>query len=151
MSTRVLIALDDTSTSLYVAHEAVRLLAPMAQVDYLVINVSAFPIMWSDTASFGAVMPLNTLPSLPAVEEREAEARTRLAEHARLAGVQEPELLEVTGDPATEICAAADEHAVDIIVVGAHHKSVLLRLLDPSVAADVLKSCRRPVLVIPER
>ena len=96
-------------------------------------------------------MPLSVLPSLPAVEEFEAEARTRLAEHAGLAGVPEPELLEVTGDLATEICAAADEHDVDIIVVGAHHKSVLLRLLDPSVAADVLKSSRRPVLVIPER
>ena len=78
MTTRVLIALDDTSTSLYVAHEAVRLLAPMAQVEYLVINVSRFPIVWSDAASFGAVMPLNVLPSLPAVEEREAEARALL-------------------------------------------------------------------------
>ena len=85
------------------------------------------------------------------MEEREAEARTRLAEHARLAGVPEPELLEVTGDPATEICAAADEHAVDIIVIGAHHKSILLRLVDPSVAADVIKTSKRPVLVIPER
>lgn len=49
MTTRVLIALDDTSTSLYVAHEAVRLLAPMAQVNYLAINVPRFPIVWSDT------------------------------------------------------------------------------------------------------
>lgn len=148
VTTRVLIALDDSKAAVYVAHEALRLLGS-AQVDYLVINVTRFPIAWADTSTFGAVMPMTALPSLPSVEEREAEARNRLAQHALDAGVPVTAVLEVTGDPATEICAAAVEHRVDLIVVGAHHRNILQRLLVPSVSTDVLKSSSRPVLVIP--
>jgi nucleotide-binding universal stress UspA family protein len=42
----------------------------------------------------------------------------------------------------------ADEHDVDVIVVGSHDKTAWRRLFDPSVAADVVRDTSRPVLVV---
>ena len=44
--------------------------------------------------------------------------------------------------------AAAEEHDVDVVVVGSHDRGMLSRLLDPSVAAGVVRGTYRPVLVV---
>ena len=46
------------------------------------------------------------------------------------------------------IAAAAEEHDVDVVVVGSHDKSALRRLFDPSVAVGVVRATSRPVLVV---
>jgi nucleotide-binding universal stress UspA family protein len=53
-----------------------------------------------------------------------------------------------TGDPVQMIREAADEHDVDVIVVGSHDKSALRRIFDPSVAAGLIRATHRPVVVV---
>ncbi|ELY44606.1 universal stress protein [Natronorubrum sulfidifaciens] len=53
-----------------------------------------------------------------------------------------------TGRPATEILAYADEAAVDAIVVGTHGRTGLRQALLGSVALEVIRDARRPVLTV---
>jgi nucleotide-binding universal stress UspA family protein len=52
------------------------------------------------------------------------------------------------GDAATEILELADARDADLIVVGARERSLLERLLDPSVSASVERHAHRDVLVV---
>ena len=151
MTMRILIALDDTAESVHAAHQAVGMFNEMPDVHYLVINVTPLPIAWAGTPGFGTVMPLAALPPPPASDPKQSPAGERLAQQAREAGIPAPDVVQVTGDAATEICTAADTHNIDLIVVGTHHKNILQRLLDPSVTAEIVHASRRPVLVISNR
>jgi nucleotide-binding universal stress UspA family protein len=56
------------------------------------------------------------------------------------------------GDPADELCRAADEHDALLIVVGTRGeglRTVVSRLLEPSVSHAVIGHQHRPVLVVP--
>jgi nucleotide-binding universal stress UspA family protein len=77
-------------------------------------------------------------------EEHDAD----LQERARSAGVPDAEVETSIGDPVTLIAQAAEEHDVDVVVVGSHDKSALRRLIDPSVASGVVRATHRPVLVV---
>jgi nucleotide-binding universal stress UspA family protein len=52
------------------------------------------------------------------------------------------------GDAAAEICRAATDLPADVIVVGAHDRGWLSRLLLGSVSDDVVHRARCPVLVV---
>jgi nucleotide-binding universal stress UspA family protein len=54
----------------------------------------------------------------------------------------------LAGDPAEQIEAYADEHGVGMIVLGTHGRSGLSRLVMGSVAEKVVRSAKRPVLVV---
>lgn len=167
----VLIALDDSPVSIRAAREAVRL---FSQTDsrFFVINVATLPVPWVGAAGFGAVTPMVIQPHWLDTEVaaetdrgddgdvREARARDvadgadriedqRLVEAwAEEAGVPAADVEVRAGDAVIEICRAADEHDVDVIVVGSHDKSALRRLFDPSVASGVVRASHRPVLVV---
>ena len=56
------------------------------------------------------------------------------------------------GDPAVELCRAAHEHDALLIVVGTRGeglRTVISRLLEPSVSHAVIGHQHRPVLVVP--
>jgi nucleotide-binding universal stress UspA family protein len=53
-----------------------------------------------------------------------------------------------SGDPATQLDLAAEEHGADLVVVGARGHSVTHRLLLGSVSSRLLHHARRPVLVV---
>ena len=53
----------------------------------------------------------------------------------------------VTGDPASEILKLADEMAVDLIAMGAHGRTGVLRVFVGSVSRTVLDHARCPVLI----
>jgi len=91
------------------------------------------------------VAPLDIDPRWLETDEEDEADLTALAQGA---GVADPEIVAIAGDPVTRICAAAEEHGVDVIVVGSHDKSALRRLVDPSVAAGVVRATYRPVLVV---
>jgi nucleotide-binding universal stress UspA family protein len=82
------------------------------------------------------------------LDEVTAAASADLEARAEAAGVADAETLTTTGDPVLLVCEAAEEHDVDVIVVGSHDKSALRRLLDPSVAAGIVRATYRPVLVV---
>jgi nucleotide-binding universal stress UspA family protein len=79
--------------------------------------------------------------------EAHREHLTHAAEVLREQGVAtEVEL--GAGAAATEILELADARAADLIVVGARERSVVERLLDPSVSASVERRAHRDVLVV---
>ena len=52
------------------------------------------------------------------------------------------------GNAATEILELADTYDADLIVVGARERTLLERLLEPSVSASVERRAHRDVLVV---
>ena len=138
--TKLLVALDESPISLRAAREAAQLF-PEAEI--LVVSVTRHVVPWVVSTEFGAVYPtaLHDLP-VPVLDENQLSAR------AEEAGLDNAQVLMRHGDPAGVICAAAEEHDVDVVVIGSHDKGVLQRLLDPSVAHAVVQGTYRPVLVV---
>ena len=145
---KVLIALDESAASARAARAATRLFAPVPGSEFLVINVSRVPAPWVGGAGFGTVTPLGVDPEWLTHVGEDSEHEVDLMARAQSIGVPEPEPLVRAGDPVTEICRAAADHHVDVIVVGSHDKTALRRLFDPSVATGVVRGTSVPVLVV---
>lgn len=146
---RVLVALDNSPVSARAARVAARLFSRVPDVEFLVINVTTIPTAWVAGAGYGTVVPLAIDPRWlePDAEDQASEERELMAD-AVAAGVPDPQVEARAGNPVQEICAAASQHDVDVIVVGSHDKSTLRRLFDPSVAAGVVRDTYLPVLVV---
>jgi len=146
---KVLIALDESPVSIRAAREAVRLFSVSA-AEFLVINVATLPAPWVGAAGFGQVAPLAVDPQwLDEVEKSHShDDEAELMALAADAGVPDADVMLRSGDAVTQICAAAEEQDVDVIVVGSHNKTALRRLFDPSIAAGVVRDTYRPVLVV---
>ncbi len=160
---RILIAVDGSDASISAAESAHRLFGDDAQ--YVVMNVSkAGPILWDDTSlAYGALYPVGfpgagLIAAVPlGAGDAEATGGTGsrvgdaedLAETVAVqAGVPSPEIVGDTGDVADAIIAAADEHDVDVVVVGVHERGWLERLFTRSVSSTVLRRAEVPVLVV---
>ena len=140
---RVLLALDESVASFRAAREGARLFGPDAE--FLVINVARVPTPWVPVGGFGVVsLPPPAWDAEDLARFTEADLQQRAGE----AGASPSEILTPLGDPVECICAAAEEHHVDVVVVGGHDKGVLSRLFDPSVSAGVVRRTHRPVLVV---
>lgn len=140
---KLLIALDESPVSRRAASVAAQLFSSTPDTEYLVIDVARLPTPWVGADSYGVVAPMNPSWITDDIDVEEDELVARAAS----AGVNAEPIVR-TGDPVVEICKAAEEHDVDVIVVGSHDKSALARLLDPSVAAGVVRGTYRPVLVV---
>ncbi|ELY58691.1 universal stress protein [Natronolimnohabitans innermongolicus] len=79
-------------------------------------------------------------------ERRGAEAES-VADRARDAGCEADSTVRV-GRPASEILAYADDADVDAVVVGTHGRTGLRQALLGSVALEVIRDARRPVLTV---
>ncbi|MFS8065085.1 MAG: universal stress protein [Byssovorax sp.] len=89
---------------------------------------------------------LHVVRSPAAVAARAAE----LAELAASLGKEVPTVpITRVGHPATEIVRCADEHDVDLLVVGGHGRTGITPALLGSVAERVARTSTRPVLVVP--
>jgi nucleotide-binding universal stress UspA family protein len=141
---KILVALDESPVSARAAREAVRLFSG-GDTEFLVINVARLPLMWASGYGYGMVAPL---AMDPAWLDDDGVAEEHLVARAEAAGLTDAEALTTTGDPVHLVCVAAEEHEVDVIVVGSHDKSVFRRLVDPSVAAGIVRETYRPVLVV---
>ena len=151
--TRVLIAADGTDASVEVATVAQRLFGPTA--DYLILNVVATDPAWA-----GGIEPAMAYPvpyAYPAsvddalFRERDREAEADAAETVRHvadeSGLPDAEPMVDTGAPTEAILRAADEQAVDVIVVGSSHSGWFSRLVHGSVSEGVVRGSDIPVLV----
>ncbi len=146
---RVLVALDDAPVSARAARTAARLFAGQQDVEFLVMNVSPVSVSWIGAADYGVVSPMlmdsRWFEANPAEDDDHEHA---LMAEAAAAGITHAEVMTPSGDPVAQICAAAETHAVDVIVVGSHDKSALRRLFDPSVASGVVRHTSLPVVVV---
>lgn len=147
--TKVLIAVDETEAGRHAAEVAAEL---FPGAEFLALCVAATQVAWMPPgAAWGYVMPYTELPArgadYAAMDRAAAErAEERAAEVAADLGTAET--IGQVGDPATAIMRAAEEHRVDVIVVGSHHKGWLARLLEGSVSDSVVHHATRPVLVV---
>ena len=85
----------------------------------------------------------------PAVDADGGDVAEANARHvARESGLAGAELVGEEGDPAAAVLRAAEERAVDVIVVGTQDRGWFDRLLHPSVSKEIVKHAHVPVLVV---
>ncbi len=157
--TRVLVAVDDSESSVHAAETAHRLFGDTAE--YFAVNVTNIvdlaSIPWYGAgwgspyaAPYGAVWAYRSDVTLDpdgvADGEKTAEAQAR--EVADESGLKGAEVVGEEGDPADAVLRAAEEHHVDVIVVGTHHRGWFDRLVRPSVSKEIIKESKVPVLVV---
>ena len=85
------------------------------------------------------------------IEGARKNAEKQMQEFVRLAkfrGVKFETAVKVA-PPASEICAFAEERDVDLIITATHGRTGLKHLLMGSVAEQVVRHARQPVLVVP--
>lgn len=161
--THVLIAVDDSDTSVAAAHTAYRLFGDSAR--YTLVHVAdTAPVVWGhDGLRYGTAYPLSipgagVIGSVPFVvrtpdaPDPSASDRVEAAERtadgiAHEAGLIQAEAIGDTGDPAQAILEAAHTHHIDVIVVGTHQRGWFKRLVTSSVSSDVIRDSEIPVLV----
>lgn len=145
--TTVMIAVDDTPTSVRAARFATDLLGD--DVDYLAVNVTRVPVAHaSPQYGFGEVygfMPDDHRDALAASGEAVAE------QIATDAGLTDVEAEGDVGDPVLTLLGAARDHDADLIVVGTHDRSWWERLVQVPVARDLADQSAIPILVVPDR
>lgn len=83
------------------------------------------------------------------VRDRRESVAQLLVERGRATGVAVTFLV-WTGDPGESIVAAADSERVDVILVGAHNRGAIGRILMGSVSEYVARHAPCPVLVVRE-
>jgi nucleotide-binding universal stress UspA family protein len=115
---------------------------------FLVINVARMPVSWASGGMFGEVMDVPFDSWLSDASRLERDEAAEIAAEAIESGITDPDVLVLFGDPVEMICAAAEEHDVDVVVVGSHDKGFLRRFVEPSVADHVVHATSRPVLVV---
>jgi nucleotide-binding universal stress UspA family protein len=157
--TRVLVAVDDSESSVHAAETAHRLFGDTAE--YFAVNVTNIvdlaSIPWYGAgwgspyaAPYGAVWAYRTDVALDpegiADGEKTAEAQAR--EVADESGLGAAEAVGEEGDPADAVLRAAEEHHVDVIVVGTEHRGWFDRLVRPSVSKEIIRESKIPVLVV---
>lgn len=162
--TRVLIAVDDSETSISAARTAHRLFGDDA--DYVVLNVASNPMVWGDDSfQYGQVYPVamagaGAMGGFPfAIKapagadgggvpvDQVADAVQTAEDVAIAAGLADATPIGDTGDAAHAIVTAAINHDADVIVIGSHDRSWFSRLVMPSVSGFVVRESNVPVLI----
>jgi len=144
---RILVALDASPVSVHAAKVAARMFRGVPDVEFLALNVASVPLAVTGDPTGGAyAIPAEVWQEL----ETEATDVDAVEPRAHAAGIKQVEPVAELGDPVGGIVAVAEAHDVDLIVVGAHDKGFLRRLVDPSISQAVLHHTRRPVLVVHE-
>jgi universal stress protein A len=111
----------------------------------------------SDLATLNTLPPTYVTDVAGLEREREAAARERL--DAELApgpgstGIKTTAVVVMSATPAAAIVSYADEHRIDLIVMGTHGRGAVAHLLLGSVAEKVVRTAHCPVLTVrqPER
>jgi nucleotide-binding universal stress UspA family protein len=153
--TRVLIAVDGTSSDRIIVNSAHKLFGDDAE--YVLINVRRDPMMIAATT-----VGVGMTAMVPAVDLRtqygdadgdtlqsEADLATDTARAAAVAGELDDAVAvgEIGLEP-DAILGAAEEYAVDVIAVGDHDRNWFSKLLSPSVSEAITDRADVPVLVI---
>ncbi len=87
------------------------------------------------------------LGEMKELKERISSAMARVEEKAKAAGVETVSETEA-GRPHKQIATYADEQDIDLVVMSSHGRSGVQRLLLGSVTERVLRTLKRPVLVV---
>lgn len=139
---RILVPTDFTESSEYALSYATAMAAQLGAI-VIVCHVYQLPVPVA-----GAEMATMTTPAAGAEIDKAARfgVNQAIARHARdqvsMAAVVRP------GDPEIEIRSIARETGADLIVLGTHGRTGLMRLISGSVTDDVVHNADAPVLVL---
>jgi nucleotide-binding universal stress UspA family protein len=137
---RILVAVDSTEVAREAARVALELGGRMG-ARVMLVHVLPDSVAEGETADFAAF-------------ERACEdyARGLLEELRQHTGRSGPStgIAVLHGEPAGAISKAANEEDVDLVVVGTRTRGALARTLMGSVADELLRTCPKPVMVVPE-
>ncbi|PTQ89387.1 universal stress protein [Agitococcus lubricus] len=81
--------------------------------------------------------------------QREHQQMQTLSQQLQDAGLSAIGLLVNGTSVVTTILKEADKLAADMIIVGSHHKSLLVQLIEGSTSKSLINQANRPVLVVP--
>lgn len=144
---KILIAIDSSQPSQHAVEEAVRLLpGVLKDADVLLVDVlpRINPVELVDTG----YAPLELEEAVLKQESIEAEGSLHQTQRfLALAGVR-AKLAERLDEPATGILAVAQEFQPDLIVLGAHGRGPLMRLLKGSISESVIHHWPGAVLLV---
>jgi nucleotide-binding universal stress UspA family protein len=153
---RVLIATDESDHAVLVAERARCLFGD--EVEYLFLNVAAFPAPTGWAAGWGASTPMTAAATFDgSIEDAlttsqlqllARKAKRHAAEICARTPMLSAEPIGDVGDPVNCILAAAHARSVDVIAVGFHDRSWLSRLFVPAVSKEVVRVSDIPVLVV---
>jgi len=144
MYDRILIVVDDASTSAHALDEGLALAQTHGSAVVLlgVVPASGPPV--SDLPVMGVVGYADLEPHARQDTERRLQDAAALAERA---GVRFRTLVGDGPDPAHSIAQTADDLQCDLIVVGSEGRNAIMRLLTGSVIPGLITRARMPVLV----
>jgi len=148
---RILVALDDSEASQKAALFVNELFAG-TEHEVIGLNVSPAPVPWIPAVGYGEVYAFPVAPAGVAtpdeVEEAEQHAEVVASQTVAESGLEADERYAAVGEVVGEICRAAVDHKVDLIVVGSHDKGAFKRFLTGSVSTSLVHEAPRPVLVV---
>jgi len=138
---RILIATDGSKTAENAAALGIKFASQYSAKVYAVyvINLTTYDAILIDEAW--------ATEECVACEKTGHRAISSVEEKAKFAGL-EAESIILKGDPAEKILDFADEHNVDMIVVGSLGKSGIERFALGSVSEKVVRHAKVPVLVV---
>ena len=145
---RALIATDGSDFAIAAARRATDLLDRSTEIT--VLTVVPPPVMPAATPVTGmeSVGPLATPEATVELDEALTEEANSGLERTAAALQRGVERQMVHGDPAAEICRAAEEGGFDMIVIGSHGTGFVKRVLMGSVSHHVIQHAPCPVLVV---
>ena len=115
-------------------------------------SAAAVPFAKELALSLGASMVLVTVGNLPETstmaEEEIGELRGMLDRMAKQHDLTAGHRIEMGGDAAQGILRVANEEDVDLIVMATHGRSGLSEFTQGSVAREVVRDGRKPVLLV---
>lgn len=143
----VMVTLDGSEAASSAAEVAAAMFGSSARYSILSVG-SPWPLQ--------AISPMGVQPALLVLAAEDADpvvdvtaaAEATVGEAAAGLDVDEVETIVSVGDPGSEICRLAEERDVDVVVLGAHDRGWLSRLLEPSVARHVVDHAPCHVLVV---
>lgn len=94
-------------------------------------------------------IPADALESLPDLEAVGETVLDTFTDRGREAGITTARAHR-QGDPVTEIRQYADEHQIDLLVIGRHPGGRLERFLKRGLTRQLMQSVQRPILSVPE-
>jgi nucleotide-binding universal stress UspA family protein len=131
--------------------------ASLRALDYAMVMAKAFSASLTLVHVYDTTVVVASAVDIPIVVApagtddaiaRGEEARRGLAEIARTRGLEHATLLARPGKAADEVLACAAELGSDLIVVGAHRRNAISRLLLGSVAQAITQRAQVPVLSV---
>ena len=113
---------------------------------------AAIPVAKDMAAEWGATMVVMTVGNLPETasmaQEERGELQGMLDRAVAEYDLKADSRVEMGGDAAQGILRIADEEGADIIVMATHGRSGLSEFTQGSVAREVVRDGRKPVLLV---